>query len=103
MGARLLDGLETLRSHPIVGDVRGIGLLAGVELVMDQREKASISADAGRKLRHYLKEEGVLTRVRSVLNLAPPLCISQEQVDWLVAVIDRVLGRFEKENGLTGS
>jgi adenosylmethionine-8-amino-7-oxononanoate aminotransferase len=103
MGARLLDGLETLRSHPIVGDVRGIGLLAGVELVVDRREKTPISAEAGRNIGRYLKEEGVLTRVWNVVNLAPPLCISQDQVDWLVAVIDRVLDRFEKENGLTGS
>ena len=103
MGERLLDGLETLRSHPIVGDVRGIGLLAGVELVTDRQEKTPISADAGRKIGHYLKEEGILTRVWNVLSLAPPLCISPEQVDWLVAVIDQVLGRFEKESGLAAS
>jgi adenosylmethionine-8-amino-7-oxononanoate aminotransferase len=103
MGSRLLDGLETLRSHPIVGDVRGIGLLAGVELVIDRRKKTPISADAARMIGHYLKEESVLTRVWNVLSLAPPLCISLEQVDWLVEVVDRVLSRFEKEKGLTGS
>lgn len=99
MGERLMDGLETLRSHPIVGDVRGLGLLAGIELVADRKTRAPISGEDARKISRYLKEEGVLTRVWSVLCLAPPLCVTREQVDWLVGVVDRVLHRFEKESG----
>jgi len=38
--------------------------------------------------------------VSGVLDLAPSLCVTQQQVDWLVLVIDKVLGRFEKESGL---
>jgi adenosylmethionine-8-amino-7-oxononanoate aminotransferase len=102
MGNRLLDGLETLRSHPIVGDVRGIGLLCGLELVTDRRAKTPISADHGRKLTRYLLEEGVLTRAGAILDLAPPLCVTAEQIDWLLGVLDRVLGRLEKEIGLAG-
>ena len=100
MGKRLLDGLETVRRHPVVGDVRGLGLLLGVELVTDRKTKTPISAQDARKITRYLKEEGVLTRVSGVLDLAPPLCVTQKQVDWLVEVLDRVLGRFEKERGL---
>jgi len=100
MGKRLLDGLKTLRHHPVVGDVRGLGLLFGVELVVDRKTKTPIEASDARKITQYLKEEGVLTRVSSVLDLAPPLCVTQKQVDWLVEVLDRVLGRFEKERGL---
>ena len=103
MGERLIAGMETLRNHPIVGDVRGLGLLAGIELVVDRETKTPISTDDGRKIGRYLMEEGVLTRVGNVLDLAPPLCITGEQVDWLVEVVDRVLGRFEKESGFAAS
>ena len=104
MGERLLEGLQTLRHHPVVGDVRGLGLLLGVELVVDRETKTSISADDARRITQYLRDEGVLTRVGAVLDLAPPLCVSCEQVDWLVKVVDRVLTRFEREtSGSTGA
>ena len=44
MGAYLLDGLRTLMKHPIVGDVRGKGLLIGVELVKDRTTKEPVDA-----------------------------------------------------------
>ena len=80
--------------------MRGLGLLLGVELVADRKTKTPISTEDARKITRYLKEEGVLARVSGVLDLAPPLCVTREQVDWLVEVLDRVLGRFEKERGL---
>ena len=100
MGQRLLDGLQTLRSHPLVGDVRGIGLLVALDLVTDRETKAPLPRDQGRKIGRYLREAGILTRVTGILELAPPLIIDSEQVDWLVEVIDRALGRYERESGL---
>jgi 4-aminobutyrate--pyruvate transaminase len=100
MGERLRAGLDSLLTHPVVGEVRSLGLLAGVELVLDRKTKTSITDDDARLLTRYLKDEGVLTRVNTVLCLAPPLCITLAEVDWLIAVIDRVLGKFEKERGL---
>jgi adenosylmethionine-8-amino-7-oxononanoate aminotransferase len=100
MGDRLRDGLDSLHNHPIVGEIRSLGLLAGIELVIDRKSKASISDEDAHLLTQYFKDEGVLTRVNTVLCLAPPLCITAEQVDWLVEVIDRVLRKFEKEREL---
>ena len=99
MGQRLLDGLEALRRHPVVGDVRGIGLLVALEMVADRQTKTPISREDGRKIAAYLRDEGILTRVTTVLELAPPLIIDREQVDWMVGAIDRALDRYEKEQG----
>ena len=100
MGIRLRDGLDSLNNHPVVGDVRSLGLLAGVELVIDRKSKTSISEEDARLITRYFKDEGVLTRVNTVLCLAPPLCITTEQVNWLVEVIDRVLVKFERKRGM---
>ena len=51
MGERLLDGLKAYADHPIVGDVRGIGLMAAVELVSDKKTKARLRPVAeGRRI-----------------------------------------------------
>ena len=89
MGARLLSGLQELNSLPIVGDVRGLGLLAAVELVADKekREFFDPALKVGERVYDELKQRGVLTRFRGdAIFYAPPLVISEAQVDKLIAV-----------------
>jgi adenosylmethionine-8-amino-7-oxononanoate aminotransferase len=87
MGARLLAGLQELSALPIVGDVRGLGLMAAVELVAD-REKPEFfdpSLKVGERVFEELKQRGVYTRIRGdAVLFAPPLVISEQQVDHLV-------------------
>jgi putrescine aminotransferase len=100
-GAYLQEGLQTLRSHEIVGDVRGLGLIGGVELVRDRatRESFDASAGAARRVALAALDEGVIVRALpgDVLAMSPPFVISNEQIDRLVAVLDSAIARVEKE------
>jgi adenosylmethionine-8-amino-7-oxononanoate aminotransferase len=87
MGARLLAGMQTLRDFQAVGDVRGLGLLVGVELVADRATKAAFdpAKQIIGKVRMALEARGVFTRaMRDILAFAPPLVITAAQVDTLV-------------------
>jgi adenosylmethionine-8-amino-7-oxononanoate aminotransferase len=90
MGRRLLDALSTLKNLDIVGDVRGLGLMAGVELVADGATKAPFDPKlrVGESVRRVMQERGVFTRVRNdVILLAPPLVIREDQIDRIADVV----------------
>lgn len=101
IGARLLQGLEELRRHAIVGDVRGIGLLAGVELVKDKgtKEKFDEQGEEIAFMTEALQEGGLLTRAGGVISLSPPLCITEAEVDRMVAIIDDSLAAMAQKFG----
>jgi len=91
MGTRLDDGLRVaLGSHPHVGDIRGgKGLLAAVELVADRGSKAPFPGDkkVGPRVIQEMMKRGVITRYRADhIFFAPPLVVSEDQVDRLVSV-----------------
>src|SRR5262249_52250652 len=87
MGARLHAGLGELNSLPIVGDVRGLGLLAAVGLVADREKREFFDPDlkVGERVYEELKKRGVYTRIRGdAIYFAPPLVITEEQVDKII-------------------
>jgi putrescine aminotransferase len=100
-GAYLLDRLQRLRSHDIVGDVRGLGLVAGVELVRDRETKEPFDVAAGVARNVWLAalEQGVIVRPLGgdVLAISPPFVITEEQIDRLVLVLDGAITRVEKQ------
>lgn len=89
-GARLLAGLESLRSHPLVGDVRGRGMLAAIELVTDKDKKTPLpaAADPSRRIFDRAWDNGLVIRAfgNGVLGYAPPLCCTDSEID---AIIER--------------
>ncbi|MBO0690187.1 MAG: aspartate aminotransferase family protein [Candidatus Dormibacteraeota bacterium] len=90
MGERLQRGLGTLASLPAVGDVRGLGLLGAVELVADKETRAAFPAadGVGAKVLAAARERGILFRNRGdVVEMAPPLVVSEEQIDRMVSVL----------------
>ena len=94
MGEYLFEQLQTLYEHPIVGDVRGgMGLLAAVEIVKDRdtKEKFPKEAELGKKLSAIIDKHGLLGRFGDVMSFAPPLCITKDEVDWLVKSVDDAL------------
>lgn len=91
LGDRLLARLrENLSTHPHVGDIRGLGLLAGVELVADRQSKARFPSDAplAQRLRSELFKRGLVTRVLTdIICLAPPLVSTDEQIDFVADTV----------------
>jgi len=84
LGKRLLAGLQTLKEFPFVGDVRGLGLVCGVEIVAD---KATKTPDPALAMRIFKAAQAHSLRSRplgATLAFAPPLVISEEEVDEIV-------------------
>jgi adenosylmethionine-8-amino-7-oxononanoate aminotransferase len=100
-GAYLQKRLQELRSHEIVGDVRGLGLVAGVELVRDRDTKELFDPSQGAARRVWLNalEQGVIVRPLpgDVLGMSPPLVISEQQIDRMVTVLDRAIANVATE------
>ena len=95
MGAYALDWLNTAKERqPLIGDVRGQGLMIGAELVKDPASKEPAAAEAA-QVRAYCRERGVLIGVGgqfgNVLRVQPPLVITREQLDRALATIDEAL------------
>jgi len=96
LGKRLLDGLQPLRDLPVVGDVRGFGLMCGVELVEDQRTKQP-AVGLGAKVLTEARNRGLVTRMRAgqagehpigdTISLAPPFVITETQIDLIVKTL----------------
>ncbi|HTB09727.1 MAG TPA: aminotransferase class III-fold pyridoxal phosphate-dependent enzyme, partial [Acidimicrobiales bacterium] len=93
------DGLDSLRDIPIVGDVRGAGYFWGIELVKDQDTKETWSGDdAERLLRGFVSPEmfrrGLICRSDDrgdpVVQLAPPLISTRDDIDFMVGVLHDV-------------
>ena len=73
--------LAALRTHPLVGEARGLGLIGGVELVADKKTKRSFAAEHGVGARAvaFAEAEGLIVRsvIGDVITLCPPLIISR--------------------------
>lgn len=95
LGARLLSGLEKLKQkHAWIGDVRGKGLLLGVELVRDLQSKEPAKAECAKVLENA-RDGGLLLGKGGLwgqtIRFAPPLCITPADVDFMLEVLDHSL------------
>ncbi|MBA3443790.1 MAG: aspartate aminotransferase family protein [Gemmatimonadales bacterium] len=100
VGARLLQGLRRLQKHhPLVGEVRGMGLMLGVELVTDRKTRVPAGPQTLEVL-EAAREMGVLLGKGgldgNVLRIKPPMCITLEDADFAVDVLDRALARADR-------
>jgi 4-aminobutyrate aminotransferase len=93
VGTHLMDGLRELqKKHPLVGDVRGRGLMIGIELVRDRQTKER-AIDERSALVQAMFRRGVLVlgAGKNAIRLAPPLVLTKAQADSTLAVIDEAL------------
>ena len=82
-GERFRQALESLQDHPLVGEVRVRGFVAGIELVQDKAARQSFppGRQAGLTCREHAIRNGLVMRaVRDVMVLAPPLIISDDEI-----------------------
>jgi taurine-pyruvate aminotransferase len=97
-GTYLLDGLRTLMRHKIVGDVRGKGLLLGMELVQDRTTKEPVGPAQITSIVDFCRANGLIVgragggrRYGNTITLCPPLVITRNECDRIVEILDRAL------------
>ncbi len=95
LGAFILAGLEELKTkHNIIGDVRGRGLLLGLELVKDRSRKEPAKAECA-QLHEACRDLGLLVGKGGLwsqcIRLAPPMCLTQADAEFLLDVLDTAL------------
>ena len=93
LGGRISAGLEKLKEkHNIIGDVRGKGLMLGIELVKDRATKEPAKAECAQLL-ESAREMGLLLGKGGLhgqtVRFAPPMCITKADADFLLEVLDR--------------
>jgi 4-aminobutyrate aminotransferase len=102
VGQYAMDALHEIQTrHPSIGDVRGKGLMIGVEFVKDKATKEPNEA-----IRDMVEKAGfnhgllLLGCGKSVIRLAPPLCITKKEIDEGLEIFEYVITTAEKEQGL---
>lgn len=110
MGDYLAERLEDLRSHPTVGDIRGLGLQRGVEFVKDKETREAL--DPGlmfwMQLSHECLSRGEIMEVSfgndrgqagDLCMFGPPFIVSKEEIDEMVGILDEAVTAVEKNIG----
>ena len=98
VGGYMLDGFNTLMAkHDIIGDVRGQGLMTGIELVTDRASKKPATAQC-LQVWERAKELGLLIGkggfFGNVLRIKPPMCLTRADVDFMIDVLDVAFGEL---------
>ena len=100
VGAHLLDNLNGLADeHPFIGNVRGKGLLLGIEFVADRDSKTRFPKDVqlGNRLSDAFESESLILRCGDErMSLGPPLCITHAEADELTDKLDRSFAKVEQ-------
>ncbi len=88
---------EMAARHPLIGDVRGLGLLLGVELVLDRDDKTP-ATDCAESIMYAALEKGLSVKVTmgNILCLTPPLIVTTGQIDTALAILDDCLADAER-------
>ena len=105
-GDQLQAGLQALSDHPLVGDVRGRGMLAAVEMVTDKAAKTPMPKAAAARVFDRAYENGLIVRAfaNGALGFAPPLCCTQDDIATLLdrtkLTLDQTLADPEVQSAL---
>lgn len=93
--------VRLMNRHPLIGDVRGLGLMLGVELVKNRKTK-EIAPKETLRLMELCKDRGLLIgkggMAGNVVRIKPPMCISRKDADFIADVLDESIGALEKES-----
>jgi len=89
---------EKFSSHPLVGEVRGIGLIAGIEIVADKKRKQPwiLKLALARRLSNHARAHGVICRpIYNTIAFSPPLIVTIDDVEEIIDRFSRGLNEFE--------
>ena len=103
LGQYLLDQLKQFADHPMVGDIRGLGLFAGIEIVDDKATKAPSPESTLATIVADVKKQGILMGrmgrsvpgLNNVLTLAPALIVTKAEIDATIKAIGVALGNLK--------
>src|SRR6266567_2307173 len=95
VGTHLMDGMKELKEkHALIGDVRGLGLFVGIELVLDSQTLAP-EPEKEYYIANRMRERGILLSTdgpfHNVLKIKPPMVFTEENADFLVGALDEIL------------
>lgn len=99
VGAKLLSDLNKLKEkHSIIGDVRGVGMFIGIDLVKDRESRKPATAEA-QHIISRLKQKFILFSAdgpnRNVLKFKPPMVLSLDDAEHLIETLDSILDEIE--------
>lgn len=99
IGGRMNAGLQAFADHPLVGDVRGVGILAGMELMKDKATRTPFEGGrAGATMDRYGRENGLILRIiGDRLAFAPPLIITEAEIDDMLEKLGHTLDQAHAE------
>lgn len=93
---------ELQETHPIIGDVRGKGLLIGIELVKNRKTKEPATKEASDLCLNKALRNGLLIVTSgwygNVVRFAPPFIVEKEQIDEAIEILDKCISEVEKES-----
>jgi putrescine---pyruvate transaminase len=93
---------DALGSHPVVGDIRGMGHWQAVDFTSDKRTRAPFTDDTVKTITRRMRELGVIANpIGTALEMAPPLTVSRAELDRAVAVCTRAVVETARQRGLT--
>ena len=99
-GAYFLEKLHGFADHPLMGEIRGVGLIAAIELVEDKETKSvsGTPGTLGNLMNKTLLENGVITRnMLDTCAFCPPLIITRNEIDTLVSAIGKSLDEVQAQ------
>ncbi len=97
VGSYALERMNAMKAdHPLIGDVRGLGLLMGMELVRDRKTRER-APDAAEAVMYSALSKGLSFKVTmgNILTLTPPLTITQSEMDQALDILERSLGEVQ--------
>lgn len=102
LGPYLLAGLQSLNNHPSFGDARGLGLVGGLEVVLDKKTRAVTDPPTklGLALRQIARRNGLIAlsiHPGNVMFVTPPLTITHQEIDEMIGIFDKSLTELEEQ------
>ena len=100
LGPNFLDALSGLRALPLVGDVRGMGIMYAVECVADRDSKALLPPEVriGERIAAHARREGLIVRPLGHLSvLSPPLTLDESEIDFVIEALRKAISAATEE------